>query len=211
MSVAARPWSLARRASAADKIPGEAVRGDELERAVDILAGAVGLAERDLGAGAVEMRLAAQRLARDSACGKSGVERLQRARGLAGGEPGIALLDAESGAGGIVPPPRRRAPPAGRPSPPPAIARARYKQGRGSAARRAAPRPARPARHWRCPPPAAARCGRARCRRAAARCRSAESGGLDGGERQQGQNHKVSSRVETVAIRRAISWSRDRR
>ena len=83
------------------KIPGEGIVGDEPERAVELAARGGRIAERDLGAGAVEMDLAAQ-LVGEVGGQQGGIERGQRPRALARRHPGIAGLDPEIGAAGVI-------------------------------------------------------------------------------------------------------------
>jgi len=83
------------------EIPGQTLVRDELQRAVEIGAGAVDVTERDLGAGAVEQGLAALRLV-EAGRGQRGIERLQGPRRLACRQPGIARLGAVAGPAGIA-------------------------------------------------------------------------------------------------------------
>ena len=97
MSVRARAALLSRRASAAERYQAKGSAGTSCSARSRSVRARPALADRDLGAGAIEMRLAAQLLA-EIGRGQRRIQRLQRARRLAGGEPGIAGLDPEIGA-----------------------------------------------------------------------------------------------------------------
>ena len=83
------------------KIPGEGIGRDELERMIDLGARRGEIAERDLGAAAVEMDLAAQLLA-EARAEQGRVEIGHRLGAVAVREPGIGGLDPEIGATRVV-------------------------------------------------------------------------------------------------------------
>ena len=207
MSVSARARLFSRRASAAERYQAKRVGRDQLQRPVDLRRGRrrhrSGATQ---SAGAVEMDLAAQGIG-EVRRGERGVERLQRAGRIAGGEPGIAGLDPEIGAARILRALAPRARPARRRSRPAASARARRERGRGTCGhglrrlRCARHWPWRPRpRHWR----ASGRCRRGsgsrrpgpRDRRAA---RGAGAGAGRGGGIGSGEDGKVGAACRASA------------
>ena len=191
MSVAARAGIVLAPGERRREIPGERIGRHELERAVEIRRG-----RRSAWPSATWARARSRCASPRSSWlevgrGQRGVERLQRARRLAGGEPGIAGLDPEIGAARLVAPPRPRAPPARRRSPPPAIARARHRRGRGTGAPAAPPRSASQALAVSTPPAAARLRTQARCRRAAGRRRRGPGGAVR--RRRPARRHRIGA------------------
>jgi hypothetical protein len=77
------------------------IAGDQGQRLVQLGAGAGGVARSHEGAGAIEMDLAAQ-LRRQARPAQRRIERGQGARGVVGGQPGIAGLRPQIGAARVL-------------------------------------------------------------------------------------------------------------